>query len=249
MSQRNDETNTDQHKAALKNSNIYAQLQRRADQIARMVSAEKQVEWFILVTKYRNLITREAVIFYDSLVMVSELLAPTQQARAQLEVLGIPLSSDSIRKASQWGNTKRDTIKQLTWQLDMQEDGDSYVALCPCCQRHVPPTRATWFIKPYYIASGFIKVCRECADRHSGKHVPDVCPVQCISVYRNQYINCYTDHDYDVAAAVFKEYTTRGIVFNVNIATVQQQADTYMAHVIEKLDSSMNKKKNRSNKT
>ncbi len=227
-----------------KYTNIYAQLQRRADKIAVMQEAERQVEWYSLVIKYRNLTTREALAYYDSLMLVSSLLAPTQQARMQLEAFGMVMSETSIRKASNWGNTKRDTIKQLTWQLDIQEDGDSYVARCPCCQRYVAPTRATWFIKPYYIASGFIKVCRGCSDMHEYEIYPIKSRVvHCISVYHPQYMQCMNEHDVIIAEKVFKEYVTRGIVYDGNIVSWQEEADTYMAYVISKLDSSMNRKK------
>ena len=223
--------------------NEYTRLKKTYRRFTAIQQAEVTAERYCLITKYRNLTTKEAIEFYNAMLQL-RIASPQQIATMQLEQLGMPLSEESIRRQSQWGNGKRDAIRQLTWQLDMQEDGDSYVARCPCCQRYVAPTRVAWFIKPYYIASGFIKVCRECASKYGESYLPDlIINYHCISVYHPQYMQCYNDHGPEVALTVFREYIVRGIVYDSNNEAMQQQADKYMAHVICKLDSSMNKER------
>ena len=164
----------------------------------RMVEqATKRSNHLQLVLKHRNLTMNEAGQLYRAGIVNSS------------------FSPSDIGNSTQTKHVKRDSISYYT----------CYWGECPSCGTLISKHTSTWFIKPYFIAYGFIRVCRSCNARYKASDM-------CLPVYYAAFWLAHAELGNDIAWSIYRPYLSLGMVYNGSDKDSVIEASEYMRHCI-----------------
>jgi len=159
--------------------------------------ADKTITRFTRTLRFRSLTMREAGLMYRA------------------TIIGAVVSPSDLGSIAAVKNAKRGSISYYTCHHDK----------CPCCGIPMHSNSSTWFIKPYFLAYGHVRVCRRCnaAYKHSDR---------CMPVYYTEFWLVHAALGNDVAWEVFKPYLQLGMVYDSTSEKQTAQASEYMQHCI-----------------
>ena len=214
----------------VKNREKYALVEWREEKYKKIRDSDELVDHLEIVMEYRNLTITEATRYYRA-AKVIELIAPVDDAINSLEKNGLEVSLENLRRTSSYMNAKRNAVSQLTTRL----------TICPCCGGH--SNNMVWFLKEYFIALGYLKLCRICCKSYSvGESLTSA---SCISVFYLEFLRCVSENNIQIAFKIFDPYIKRGLVFDVNDKNKQREADLYMEQSQNKLRNAIVKRRDK----
>lgn len=191
------------HKGTLADKLSYQQARKDKRIDPNLEVAEQITKDIIWLLKYRNLTLREATTLYRAGRDI-ELLHPS---------ITDPITGQRIRL----DNYKEQTVAYYT---RCHND-------CPCCGQELGGN-SVWFIRPYFIPYGMLRVCRKCNSKWKQSD-------NCIAVYYRDFISLVDRLGNDVAWKVYKPYLQLGLVHSVTSINDVTRAREYMQHVISQI--------------